>query len=118
MPRRPDPIPELLAIGFFAPLVIAARMSRLAFGQPLNGRARQETIRMSVEKPLAVAVGIVDAQTELLARALKFWQAGAMALVNDGLFRNPWFELAAIAVRPSAAKVKQNARRLTRRRRA
>ncbi|MBW3534924.1 MAG: hypothetical protein KY453_06870, partial [Gemmatimonadetes bacterium] len=80
MPKRTDPLSDLMTIGFFAPLVVAARLGILAkeAGRPTR-RGRREVVRMTAEKPLALAEGAVAAQQAISARSLKFWSDTALA---------------------------------------
>jgi hypothetical protein len=110
MPRRSDWSSDLLTIGFFAPLVMASRLQRLALeGSRPSARGRREAARMTVEKPLAALEGAFAVQRQLFQSGLKFWSDMALA-ANAFLLAGPLMPAAATA--PVRRRVRANARRL------
>ena len=111
MPKRSDWSSDLLAIGFFAPLVMAARLQRLALeGARPSARGRRETLRMSGEKPLAAMEAGFAVQRQLFDGAMKFW--ADVFVASNALFMSAPV-LAATATAPVRRRVRANARRLT-----
>ncbi|MBA3520683.1 MAG: hypothetical protein H0T75_24280 [Rhizobiales bacterium] len=112
MPKRPDFSSDLVTIGLFAPLVIAARLQTLGL-EALRPTAsgRREALRMTSEKPLAVIEGMVAAQTSAFDSSVKLWSDLALS-ANTFLLTAPALSLAA-ASGPARRRVRQNARRLT-----
>ena|SRR5687768_9581144 len=112
MPKRSDPASDLFAIGFYAPIVIAARLQKLAAEviRPTPA-GRRETARMVNEKPMAAMEGVFAAQKAMLAATLKLWTdvarlMSAFAIGTPALCLRP-------ALAPVRRRVRHNARRLT-----
>ena len=111
MAKNSDWSSDLLAIGFFAPLVMAARLQRLALeGTRPSAKRRRELSRMSREKPLAAMEAGFAVQRQLFDGALKFWSDVAVAS-NALMMSAP--VVAATATAPVRRRVRANARRLT-----
>jgi hypothetical protein len=111
MPKRSDWSSDLLAIGFFAPLVMAARLQRMALeGTRPSARGRRELSRMSGEKPLAAMEAGFALQKQLLGVTLKFWSD--MVVASNALAMSAPL-VAATATAPVRRRVRANARRLT-----
>jgi hypothetical protein len=112
MPKRSDPASDLLAIGFYAPIVIAARLQKLAAEAIRPTPAgRRETARMVNEKPMAAMEAAVAAQKAMLAATLKLWTdvarlMSAFAIGAPALCFRP-------ALAPVRRRVRHNASRLT-----
>ena len=112
MPKRFDPTSDLLAIGFYAPIVIAARLQRLAAEviRPTPA-GRRETARMVNEKPVAAMEAAFAAQRAMFAATVKLWTdvarvVSAFAIGTPALCLRP-------ALAPVRRRVRHNARRLT-----
>jgi hypothetical protein len=112
MPKRSDPTSDLLAIGLFSPIVVAARLQKLAAEviRPTSA-GRRETARMVSEKPLAAAEAIFAAHKAMLAGTLQLW-SDLVRLISAFVIGAP-----AMCLRPALApvrrRVRHNARRLT-----
>ena len=114
MPKRSDPASDILAIGFYAPLVVAARLQKLAAEviRPTSA-GRRETARMVSEKPEAAMEALFAAQKAMLAGTLKLWSDMAR-LMSAFVIGSPAMCLRPALV-PVRRRVRDNARRLTRR---
>lgn len=113
MPKRSDPLSDLMTIGLFAPAVMAARMQMLAFeGARPTAKGRREALRMTSEKPIALVEGALAAHKNAFDSSLRFWSDVALA-ANAFLLSAPAASVAA-AVVPVRRRVRSNARRLTR----
>jgi hypothetical protein len=112
MPKRSHPASDLLAIGIYAPLVIAARLQKLAAeGIRPTPAGRRETARMVNEKSMAAMEAAFAAQKAMLTATLRLWAdvarlLSAFALGAPTLCLRP-------ALAPVRRRVRQNARRLT-----
>jgi hypothetical protein len=103
---------DLLTIGLFAPLVMAARLQALALdGMRPTRRARREVARMSSEKPVVAAAALIAAQRQMMEHSLRFWNDVASSATSF-LMAAPLAALGA-SVAPVRRKVRSNARRLT-----
>ena len=113
MPKRPDPSADLLAIGMFAPMVMAARLQMLAMEsiRP-TPKGRRETARMVAEKPVAMMEGAMAAQKSMFDSGMKLWSDMALA-ANAFALTAPALSMSAVTV-PVRRRVRSNARRLTR----
>ncbi len=114
MPKRSDLSSDLMTMGLFAPMVIAARLQMLALEslRPTVG-GRRETVRMTTEKSAAAMEGALAAQKQLVESGWKLW--GDMARRGTAFAMSaPALSLAA-AARPARSRVRANARRLSRR---
>ena len=111
MPKRFDWSSDLLSIGFFAPLVMTARLQRLVLeGTRPSANGRREALRMSGEKPLAsMEVGFA-VQRQLFEAAVKFWSE--MLVASNALVMSAPVVTAA-STAPVRRRVRANARRLT-----
>ena len=111
MPKRSDWSSDLLAIGLFAPLVMAARLQRMAAeGTRPSPRGRRERLRMTTEKPLAAMEAGLAVQKQLLDGSLKFWSD--MVVASSALAMSAPM-VTATATAPVRRRVRANARRLT-----
>lgn len=111
MPKRADHFSDLLAIGIFTPMVVAARLQRLATERARpTANGRRETTRMIAEKPAAIAEGAVAAQKSLFDSGLKFWSDMSLA-ANAFALTAPALSMSA-ATAPARRRVRANARRL------
>ena len=114
MTKRADPTADLLAIGMFAPAVVAARLQMLALeaARP-TAKGRRETARMVAEKPAAMVESALAVQKSFFDSGLKFWSDVALA-ANAVALTAPALGVAAAAA-PVRRRVKSNARRLAKR---
>ncbi len=112
MPKRPDPVSDLFAIGYYAPIVMAARLQKLALEtiRP-TAAGRREAARMTSEKSAAAAESMFAAQSAMAAGAVRLWSDIAR-LTAAFLLGAPVMGLTP-ALAPVRRRVRNNARRLT-----
>lgn len=111
MPKRADLSSDLLAIGMFAPMVVATRLQMLAAEavRP-TAKGRRETARMVAEKPAAMMQGALAAQKSMFDSGMKLWSDMALA-ANAFALTAPALSMSA-ATAPVRRRVRANARRL------
>jgi hypothetical protein len=99
-------------IGLFAPLVIAQRMSRMMLPAALRTPADEaEDTRMVAEKTKAATDGFVAMQTELASQMMSAWMGIAFGKMPQLLKIAD--AVSAAGLKPTRAKVKANAKRLS-----
>jgi hypothetical protein len=99
-------------IGLFAPLVIAQRMSRIMLPAALRTAADEaEDTRMVAEKSKAASDGIIAMQTEMVSQIMSAWMGMAFGKIPQPL--KSIDAIAAAGLKPARAKVKANAKRLS-----
>ena len=99
-------------IGFFAPLVIAQRMSRMMLPEAIRTTAdKAEDTRMVAEKTKAAADGIVAMQTEMASQMMSAWMGMAFGKMPQPLKIAD--AVSAAGLKSARAKVKANAKRLS-----
>lgn len=111
MPKRTDFPSDLLTIGMFAPLVMAARtqMLFLELARP-SRKGRLEAHRMTAEKPLALFEAAVAVQRSMFESSANLWRDMVLA-ANAFALAAPAAPLMALA--PVRRRVRANALRLT-----
>jgi hypothetical protein len=113
MSKRSRPASDFFTLGFAAPLVVTLRLQQLAMEafRPTPA-GRREAQRMVSEKPVAFARGAAAGQQALFTAGLKFWSdmAAAFGALTMAAFLGSY----SAAARPALARVRANARRLTR----
>lgn len=117
MARRRYPVrqAELATDLMLAPAVIAMRWPLMLAEAQGGNPFRPETVQAVVEKTAAVGLGVIAAQFALAQSAAEFW-TGIFAGKSQTSFAQDAFNKAAeAAMRPMAAAVKKNHRRLRRR---
>jgi hypothetical protein len=99
-------------IGLFAPLVIAQRMSRIMLPAALRTAADEaEDTRMVAEKTKAASDGIIAMQSEMASQMMSAWIGMAFGKMPQPL--KSMDAIAAAGLKPARARVKANAKRLS-----
>ncbi len=99
-------------IGFFAPLVIAQRMSRMMLPEAMRTTAdKAEDTRMVAEKTKAATDGIMAMQTEMASQMMSAWVGMAFGKMPQPLRIAD--AVSAAGLKSARAKVKANAKRLS-----
>ena len=102
----------LADIGFFAPFVIAQRMSRMMLPEAIRTLAdKAEDTRMVAEKTKAATDAVVAMQAEMTSQMMSAWVGMALGKMPQPLKMAD--AVSAAALKPARAKVKSNAKRLS-----
>jgi hypothetical protein len=102
---------ELASIGFFAPLVMGARMSRMMLPDALRTASdRAEDTRMVAEKLQAAGEAVVAAQLEASRQMTDAWIG--MAFGRAPKPARAMDAIASAALKPVRRKVRANVKRL------
>jgi hypothetical protein len=99
-------------IGLFAPLVVSQRMSRMMLPAALRTAADEaEDTRMVAEKTKAATDGLFAIQSEMASQFMSAWFGLAFGKMPQPMKSAD--AITAAGLKPACAKVKANAKRLS-----